>query len=293
MAGIDPRKLKDFQKELEEKSKGLDNFINASKIEGTIDFRILDPLPNMDGLYSLEVPVWWIGKTKIISPEIFGENDIIQTVINAAEGQNDPDINKLLAAKSDMGALKVRKQIEYWIPGLVLDWKIDDQDQIVGIYTADGQEFDVDLIDTFVRDKSPKVLNCKTQLMKAINHEATTRGGHIMFEQDKGFNLILEKTGSGRDTVYKASKADYMPMPAKYYGEGNTPDVINICTAALYTDEYMDAVIGNYLYGEEIPEKSDAVYRYPEVRAALKKNAEQEEVKPTRPGTETDRKSVV
>jgi hypothetical protein len=128
------------------------------------------------------------------------------------------------------------------------------------------------------------VLNCKTQLMKAINHEASTRGGHLMFDREKGFNLILEKTGSGRDTLYKASKADYMPMSAKYYGEGNVPDLLNICKAALYTDEYMDALIGNYLYGEAIPEKSDDVYRYPEVRAALKKDAPTTEATPTRPG---------
>ena len=281
---IDPRKVKAFQKDLEDKSKGLDNFLNASKIEGTVDVRILDPLPNMDGLYSLEIPVWWIGKTKIICPEIFGEGDLIQDVISAAEGQNDPDITKLLNAKNEWGSLKVRKQIEYWIPILVLDWKIDEQDQIIGIYTDDNQ-YDLNLIDTFVRNKAPMVLNCKTQLMKAINHEASTRGGHLMFDREKGFNLILEKTGSGRDTLYKASKADAMPMPAKYYGEGNTPDLMNICKAALYTDEYMDAVIGNYLYGEAIPEKTDDVYRYPEVRASLKKDAPTTEApKPARPG---------
>ncbi len=89
MAGIDPRKLKNFQKDLEEKSKGVDNFINASKIDGTIDFRILEPLANMDGLYSLELSVWWVNKKKLICPDIFGERDIVQEVISAAEGQDD------------------------------------------------------------------------------------------------------------------------------------------------------------------------------------------------------------
>ncbi len=241
---IDPKKLKGFQKTLDEKG-GDDLFVNASKIEGTLDVRILDPLPNMEGMYALEIPVWWVDKTKIISPELWGGVDTIQAVIDEAKGANQPDLNALLAAKNQWGQPKVRKSIEYWIAILPLDWKIEN-DEIIGIADADGV-LDLTLVNKFIRKQHGWILNCKTQLMKAINHEATTRGGHIMFDRVKGFNLILEKTGQNRETTYTASKADFMEMPAQYYGEGNTPDVMNICKAATFTDDYIDAVYaGSY-----------------------------------------------
>lgn len=281
---IDPKKLKEFGQELDEKSSGTSTFINASKIEGTLDFRILDPTPSLDGLYALEVVVWWVGKKKILSPTIFGGVDIPQQMIDEAKAQKDPELNKLLAATNDYGGEKLRKHIEYWIPGLVFDWDLEG-DEIAGIWNEDNTP-NVDLIDNFIRDKECKILTCKIQLMKAINRIATTRGGSSMFDRVNGFNLILGKTGEKRDTTYTALKDMALPMPEKYYGAG-TLDVVDICKAGMFTDQYIDAIMGEYLYGEKLPEKTDDDYRYPEIRAALKNDEETEEKAPAarqRPG---------
>jgi hypothetical protein len=111
--------------------------------------------------------------------------------------------------------------------------------------------------------------------MKAINHEATVRGGSVMFDREKGFNLIIEKSGKERSTNYKASKGDYLPMPEKYYTEAEMVDVIAICKAAIFTPDYADMIIGNYLYGEELPDKTDEHYQYPEIRESLKKKSDE------------------
>lgn len=279
---IDQSKLTQFEADLEEKSQGTSLFFNASKIPGSLDCRILDPLPNMDGMYAFEVVFWWVGKVKVLSAEIFGEVDWVQKMLDEAKAVKDPELDKLLNAKNDFGQPKIRKQTEYWIPFIIFDWELDG-DNITGIW-KDENTADVSLIDNFIRDKEGKILTTKIQLTKAINREATTRGGSLMFDKDKGFNLILGKTGEKRETQYTASKADYLPMPAKYYGEG-TPDVVNICKAGIFTDEYIDNIVGQYLYGDVPIEKSDTCYRYPEIRAAMKKDvpADDAPTKPKRP----------
>jgi len=266
---VDAKKLKDFQKELEDRTNLTKDWINAQKLpsgEG-IDIRVLDPLPNMNGLYFLEVSIWWINGKKIISPKVFNEPDIVKEVIDEAKAQGDPDIDKLLKAVGPNGP-KIQEKTEYWIPVVQFAWKFEG-DEIIGIFDADNNK-DVDLIEKFIVDHAAKILACGPTLMKAINHEATVRGGYVMMEREKGFNLYIEKTGSGRNTVYKASKMDQMPMPEKYYGEGNTPDLLLMCKAGMNTDEYMENVICNYLYGDELLEKGEEHYRYPEAKDALK-----------------------
>lgn len=277
---IDQSKLKEFQEDLEERSQGTSIFFNASKIVDSLDFRVLDPLPNMDGMYALEVFYRWVGKVKIISSEMFGGEDFAQVVIDEAKAAQDPDIDKLLNTKDQFGKSKMRKQSEYWIPGLIFDWDLEG-DAILGIYGADDVA-DVALIEKFIRDGEAKILSSRIQLVKAINREATTRGGSLMFDREKGFNLILGKTGEKRETTYTASKADYLPMPEKYYGAG-TPDVVSICKAGIFTDEYIDKIFGEFLYGEALPERTDADYAYPDIRASLKKDQPEEEKKPDRP----------
>lgn len=278
---IDQSKLKEFQDDLNEKGTGPSIFINASKIDGSMDFRILDPLPNMDGLYALEVRSWWIGKVKVNVPFLFGGIDQVQLCIDDAKAAKNPELDKLLDLRDDFGNVKLRLQTEYWIPGLVFDWDLEGDD-IIGIWNNDDT-LDVEAISKFVRDDEGKILSCKIQLMKDINRQATTRGGSMMFDKDKGFNLILGKTGEKRKTVYSASKADVLPMPAKYYGEG-TPDIVNICKASMFTDDYIYRLMGEYLYGEALADRTDDDYLFPEIRATLKKDsAEPEEKKPTRP----------
>jgi len=266
---VDPKKLKDFQKELEDRTNLTKDWINVQKLasgEG-IDIRVLDPLANMNGLYFLEVAIWWINGNKIISPTVFSEPDIVKEVIDEAKSQDDPDINKLLKAVGANGP-KIQNKTEYWMPVLQFNWKFEG-DEIIGIHDANKVP-DVTLIEKFITDHAPKILACGPTMMKAINHEATVRGGYVMMDREKGFNLYIEKGGSGKNTTYKASKMDQLPMPEKYYGEGKTPDLLLMCKAAMRTDAYMENVICNYLYGDAPIEKDDTTYRYPEANEALK-----------------------
>jgi len=66
--GLDLGKLKEKEEELKKRGgDGSKNWIQVSKIDKPLDVRILNPLPSMDGVYFVEVPVWWINGKRCIS----------------------------------------------------------------------------------------------------------------------------------------------------------------------------------------------------------------------------------
>ena len=264
---VDLKKLKEYQQELEERTSGGKNWITAAKFKDGVDFRVLEPLANMNGLYFLEVPVWWVNGKKALSPRVFDEADVIAEVIDDAKAQKDPDIDALIKASGPNGP-RLQLKLEYWMSVLQFDWKFEGDD-IVGIFDDKG-DVDVNLIDKYIVDQCPKILAAGTQLLKAINHEATIRGGASMFDRLNGTNLFGKRTGSQRKTVYTADKMDQFPMPEKYYGEGNSPDLLLHCKAGMLTNDYMEMLICWYLYGDEFEEKDENSYRYPEAVEALK-----------------------
>jgi hypothetical protein len=290
---LDVKRLNEAQKDLDKRSGGNKNWIQLSKIEEPIDVKIMDPLPAMNGIYYIEVPVWWIDGTRIISPKIYGpaEFDIVESAINEAKTSKDKDILALLNAKDANGNLKVQKKNEYWVPGLKFNWKFDTQQQIVGIWDSNGA-LDVELIDKFIEDNKWKIISMGIMALRAINKIATARGGYKMPNQLDGFNITLSKTGEKKKTVYSAVKADDFPMPAKYYDVDKMIDPFEVAESLMFTDDYMNMVIGKYLYGEECPEKpGDEHYANPEIREKLKnrlsEESEETEVKSTarqRPG---------
>jgi hypothetical protein len=99
-----------------------------------------------------------------------------------------------------------------------------------------------------------------------------------MTERLTGFNLILSKTGEKRTTKYFAQKDEIYPMPEEFYTPAKLFDPFELAQSLMYTDEYMDAIIGNYLYGEELPERSEDSYAYPELREKFKTLLTEDEV---------------
>lgn len=273
MSGLDVSKLKQAQEELDKRTQGgTKGWINIRKIEDPIDVRIMDPVKEMDGIYYLEVPVWWVNKQKMISPKFFGEDDVIEKAVEQAKIEGDPDVLKLLNAKVDH-MKKIDFQYEYWIPVLQFDWKFDPKtDEIKGIYDADGN-YDANAIKKFVVDDRVKMLQIGVSLLKAINKLATARGGGLMTDPVKGFNLTLSKSGEGRKTSYGAVKAEEMPIPIEYYENMISP--VDILRAQMYTNKYMDSVVGEYLWGER---KLEEEYRFPEVKAELEAALKDEDV---------------
>ena len=288
---IDVKALEAAQKELSKRGgNGAKNWIQVSKIEAPIDFRIGDPLPQMGGIYFVEVPVWWVNGNRIISPRLFGpqEKDVVKLAIEEAKRAKDKDILALLNAKGDNNMPKVQEKIEYWIPVLKFTWDLDARGAIKGIYGADGQP-DPELIKQFIDDYHWKILVANITALKAINEIATKRGGATMTDRVNGFNLILSKTGEKRDTRYSVVRdnSPLMPMPEELYTPEKLVDPFEVAQSLMFTDEYQDQIIGKYLYNEDCPEKSDECYAYPEIRekfkALLTDEGEAEEPKAARP----------
>lgn len=273
--GLDLSKLLEKQEELNKRSSGSNGWIQVSKIEKPLDFRILDPLPSMDGIYYAEVPIWWINGHRLISRKLYGPNeiDVVEEIKKEAEklAVSDKTIAELLKKKSDKGISLIQFKWEYWIPVLEFEWEMDRSNKIVGIYAPDGS-IDPTLVNKFIKDQRVKILVANITTLKAINSLATTRGYGNMMTREEGVNLILTKTGKDRDTKYSVTPdSGRMPMPIEYYQEGKLTDPFEIAESLMYTDEYMKAVIENYIYGDvEIPEDSEDNYANPEIRAKLK-----------------------
>jgi hypothetical protein len=278
---VDPKKLKDFQKDLEDRTDNTKGWLYANKIDAPADIRVLDPLPNLDGMYFLEIPCHWIGGKRLISPAVFGEPDIVESLLEeiTALARGDEDLRALLNKTGKNGRL-ISERTEYWLPVLQFKWNIKDE-SIEGIWDANNQP-DVNLIEGFIKDQTAKVLVTTPKLMAAINKIVTSRGNQIMFDREKGFNLVISKSGAGTKTEYSAVQTDVLPMPAKYYQPENVPDLVRLCKAGMRTDEYMKAILFNYFYGDPLPDaKDETSYRYPDARvegvyAAAHEEAEDE-----------------
>ena len=284
MSGLNLDKLKDVQETLNKRGSGSGkNWVTLSKIgEEPLDCRILDPLATMDGIYFVEVPVYWINGERLISPKLLDPNskDVIDQILDQAkaDAKTDKTLAKLLNAKDEKTDMpKIQFKWDYWVPILQFAWDYDAKTKnLKGIFNAD-LTYNVELIRNFIVDGRVKILQANITSLKAINTLLTSRGGANMLDAAKGKNIQIQKTGKGRDTKYAVVPMEEMPMPADFYTEEKMTDPYEIAQALMMTDEYMAAVIENYLYGDvEIPNKDDN-FRYPEIREKLKDRTQEEE----------------
>jgi hypothetical protein len=286
--GLNMEALEKAQEDLKKRSSGSKNWIQAAKLDAPLDFRIMDPTGAMGGLYYQEVMVWWINGTRVISPKTMGsqEQDIIQLAIDEAKAAKVPDVLKLLNAKGDKGP-KVQFRSEFWIPVLKFNWQTDKQGAIIGITDKAGA-FDPALIKNFIDDGEWKILVVGISALKGINEIATKRGGALMTDPTKGFNLILSKSGTGKETKYSVVKDEVYPMPLELYVPEKLVDPYELAQSLMYTEDYMNSIIGKYLYNEDCPDKDDSCYAYPEIREKFKSlltdSAEEPAPKRERPG---------
>ena len=233
--------LKDVQEDLN--NRGSSNlYFYASEIDGETDVRLLPPLPHMNGIYFVEQVGYWINKKFYVSPETFDMDCPITEEIEDAKAQNDPDINELLNSQD------LAKKSRFLIPILKLACKFD----------KDGECTHVD-----VEDKKGKILVAGPMLMKAINKNVVSRNYQNgtedgIMDRVKGFNIILDKTGKKLNTEYTALGWMYpWEMEEDYYKEANIPDIIKITEADIHSDDFLRAVIRNYIYGEPMPKEDN------------------------------------
>lgn len=283
MSNLNLTALKEAEEDLKTRGGGSGLFVRLAQDESK-DIRILDPTPSMNGLYYIEVPIWWVGGKPITSPEFIKEDDYVQTCIDeyeklyAEDGETgERQFKKLLNATKGQGMKLVQKSTGFWIPILEFDWKIGPNGEISGITDDDGN-IDPALVKRFITNGKTKILDAKMSLLKSINRQLTTgRVGAIFLDKEKGYNLIVQRAGVGRDTTYTAQKEDQMPMPDEYYGP-NALDVVEVAKSTIYTTEYIDAIMANYFESTPIPEEAE--YRFPELRESLK-SGDAEEVPTT------------
>lgn len=246
---MDIKKLREMQKRIENKSgKGDDKmFVYSNKLSEEDNIRLLEPHPNLNGLYFVEQEVWWIKGKMYLSNSTYGEKDVIQEEVDLAKAQKDKDLDALLSAKENKNGQMVpviKKETRYLIAILHLLVKYDDDDNMESC----------DVIDDM-----GKVLIAKPSLMNEINTIVTSRQivgatkgtEHGAADRVKGFNMVVSKKGSGLNTEYGAlAWLEPMEMPAKYYEK--PIDIQDMTDKMRKEDEYLRSVIRNYLYGEEI-----------------------------------------
>lgn len=241
---IDIKKLREMQKNLNKKAgSGDDLYLYSSALKEEQDIRILPASPKMNGVYFAEQEVWWVNGKMYQSNSTFGGDDVIDEEIEEARAEGDKDILALIEKKGAKGMPIVKKETRYLVPVLLLDCKYNDDDELVSVDVV-GDE--------------PKVLVAKPTLIKDINKVFTARPYQNgtqdgMADRVKGFNMIVGKTGSGKQTEYFAMGwNEAMEMEEKYYKK--IPDVMELRDKMKKSDDYLRSVIRNYLYGEEIIE---------------------------------------
>lgn len=268
---LDRKLAEKAQEELDKKSSGSGLFIRLKEGEEK-DIKVIDPTPSMNGIWYLEVPVWWVDKKRIPSPELVGESDSVQRILDQIKEEfradgSIKDYEKLLNAANSWGGKKVKKDTEYWTVVLEFEWNFDKNEEIEGIYDAEGN-VDAELVDKYIVDQKAKILAMKISLTTEINKIATSRGGYMLSDQADGFNLLVSRKGKNRDTKYSAVKTDPMPVPEKYYDLNKSGiDPVKIAKGQLFNDAYIEQILVNYFYGDKLEDPGDGDYLYPELRS--------------------------
>lgn len=241
--GLNLSGLKTYQKDLESRSSKL-GYFKQSEIGEETDVRILPPTASLNGMYFFEQQGYWFNKKFYVSPKTFGETCPIEIELESIrdEAKGKSEDAEELAELLDSDAFS--ESTTFLVPILLLDASFDSDFNPTEVKVSEGKA---------------KVLQCGPMLLKAINKIATSRqyqnGTDDGFtDREKGYNLMLGKTGKGLKTEYSAQGwRDPWEMDEKYYND--TPDVVESVKNQLLPDDYLVKVVRNYFYGEALPER--------------------------------------
>ena len=253
--GLDMAKLRNMQSELDDRSTGGGggDIFQASKIKGSVFVRLLPPDDAMDHVYFIERHSWWIdGKPyQSNSTPVLGGRDVIKEVMDDAKAaaKKDKTLSARINQKGEHGPL-VQKKTSYYLRLFIIEnEEFDKQGQI--------EAFDV-------QGEKAVIFECGAQMMAAINKIVTSpmyqNGTDFgIMDRKKGHFLELSKTGKQLGTKYTAIA---FPQPFDTSGEDYDDlydtDVegykgpMELVTAFSKSDSYLESVIRNYLYGDDI-----------------------------------------
>lgn len=233
---LDMKKVRQMDEDLHSSDS---KFKYPKDLKNETDFRIAPPVPELEGSYCFELKQYFINKKPYISNSTFEGIDVIAEEIEEAKLQRDPDLDALLA-----NAEKLNQRNTWLMPILLLDCDFDNNQVCTG-YKVLGDKWHI-----FAANK---------MLTREINKEVTSRRTQPdITDPKKGFNLLFEKKGSGLQTEYFANAwTDRMEIDAKYYDPKIIPNVYLEAKKLQVSDDYLRAVIRNYLYGERFPTDED------------------------------------
>lgn len=258
---MDLNALRKIQEESETQADGDFLFTKEITKEG-IDVRIMPPSPRMAGVPFVKVTRYWINQKPYISADTFGKDCVIQEEINEAKADGDPELLDLVEDKKLLD-----KKYEYWWAVLHLDaWKENGDKRVKPVVIGD----------------KIKILPCgpmiKEALIKIILSKQAQNGTKEgLADRVKGWNVILSKSGTGKNTEYAAEKWDTpQVMPEKFYD--NPICVVTMIEGLIKSDDYLRGVIRNYLYGEDMPsEEDEKKKKKPQAKKTVAKKQEVEE----------------
>jgi hypothetical protein len=109
-----------------------------------------------------------------------------------------------------------------------------------------------------VKDDEVKVLQMGKQLfgeMFGILTSTPQCPPTVILDPKEGYNMALTKSGSGMSTEYTA-KIWMKPteFDEEWFSVDNIPDIVEMTKKKLKPNDYLRAVIRNFLYGEDAPQ---------------------------------------
>lgn len=239
---LDMNALRAKDQEIKSRSTGDNNMFYLKDIKDEKEVRILPPNEAMNGLPYVEQKGWWIDGKFYQSNVTFGGKDVIEEELNEAKASGDADILELVNKKKN-GIAVLKSEYRYLIPALCFTEKEVKGDTV---YTVD--------------DDRAKIIVCKPSLVGEINKLFTNKRYQNgtpdgILDLKKGWNVILTKTGSGKETEYGlfASPTTSVVDP-KWVEEANYPDPVAYTERIKASNRHLRSVIRNYLYGEDIIE---------------------------------------
>lgn len=247
--GLDIKKLRAMSKDLTKKAGGGDGLLwYANKLTEEDNARLLPPPVEANGVYFVEQAGWWVnGKFYMTNDtELFGGVDVIEEEIQMAKESDDEDILALVNKKKN-GMPVLKKEYRSLLPMLQLDVTYDEDDNLI----------DCKVVDSRILVAKPTLLDSIHKVVTHRQYQNKTPNG--IADREKGFNIILSKTGTGKETSYSAMGWNTpMPMDEKWYDEKKMPNVFEYTRKGQKSDEVLRSIIRNYLYGEAIIEDSSS-----------------------------------
>ena len=236
--------INDIAEDIEKSSKGGSAFLQQKELPEEADFRLLEPRPNMGGLFFVKERSCWINKKRYILPDTFGEKCPMQEILNEALAKNDGDLTQLVKRMCYQGDLDKLISIQYHVP--MLRMALDSKGNI---------------LDT--PDSTPLTLQCTTmlisRLLKLVAHRnyRGEKDGKEYYITDRvlGHNITLSKKSKGNRTEYDAIAGKAIEIAEDFYAIEKLPNPVYSIKKQMYSDEYLVSVINNYLYGKPLMEE--------------------------------------